>query len=179
MSAVRESADIDGGVVIGYDGSESSEKALLWAADDCDRRGCKLTIVRAWTVATATRPDSWSPSYVPGLPEFEEAVRDQTERCVEELLGDYPDVRWDVQPVYGQPAKVLIAASEHAELLVVGHGGGGGLAALLMGSVSDQCVKNGSCPVVVVQTDADAEHSEGRSAEQPATEQPATGQPVT
>lgn len=160
MNAVRESADITGGIVIGYDGSESSQKALLWAADDCDRRGCALNVVRAWTVATATRPESWSPSYVPGLPEFEAAVKEQTERCVADLLGDYPNVDWSVHAVYGPPAKALIAASEQADLLVVGNGGGGGLSALLVGSVSDQCVKHAHCPVVVVNAEDEVDSTE-------------------
>ena len=150
---VRESADIEGGVVIGYDGSPSSERALRWAAQDCDRRGCHLHVLRAWTVPTATRPGSWSPSYVPGLPEFEAAVRDETERRVGELLSDLPHVEWSVHPVHGQVTKALIAASDRADLLVVGHSGGGGLVGLIVGSIGEQCVKHAHCPVVVVRAD--------------------------
>jgi nucleotide-binding universal stress UspA family protein len=145
-------AEFDGGVVIGYDASPPSEKAILWAAQDCDRRGCQLHVVRAWTVSSATRPDSWSPSYVPSLVEFEAAVRADMERQVAEVLRDHPDVEWSVHPVYNQPAKALIEASKNADLLVVGHRGGGGFAGLLIGSVSEQCVRHAYCPVVVVHT---------------------------
>jgi len=148
-----EHAEFDGGIVIGYDGSAPSEKAILWAAEDCDRRGCQLHVVRAWTVSSATRPESWSPTYVPSLNEFEAAVRADVERRVAEVLREYPNVEWSVHPVYNQAAKALIAASQHADLLVVGHRGGGGFTGLLVGSVSEQCVRHSYCPVVVVHTD--------------------------
>jgi nucleotide-binding universal stress UspA family protein len=155
VAGVSERAEVQGGVVVGFDGSAPSEKALVWAAQDCDRRGCQLHVLRAWTVSSATRPDSWSPSYVPSLTEFEAAVRADTTRRVEDALRDHPDVEWSVHPVYGQAAKALVMASGQADLLVVGHRGGGGIAGLIIGSVGEHCVRNARCPVVVVQANAE------------------------
>jgi hypothetical protein len=50
------------------------------------------------------------------------------------------------------PAKILIDASENADLMVVGSRGGGGFGALFLGSVSSQVVHHAKCPVVVVPT---------------------------
>ena len=50
----------------------------------------------------------------------------------------------------GQPADVLCAEAEDADLLVVGSRGLGGFRGLLLGSVSQQCVHHAPCPVVVV-----------------------------
>lgn len=52
--------------------------------------------------------------------------------------------------VQGHPASVLIDASAHADLLVVGSRGHGGFVGALLGSVSHRCVAHAACPVVVV-----------------------------
>lgn len=52
--------------------------------------------------------------------------------------------------VHGHPAWVLLAAAEHADLLVVGNRGHGGFTEALLGSVGQYCVHRAKCPVVVV-----------------------------
>jgi nucleotide-binding universal stress UspA family protein len=54
------------------------------------------------------------------------------------------------QVIEGPPARVLIDASQNADLLVVGSRGHGAFAGMLIGSVSQHCVHHASCPVVVV-----------------------------
>jgi len=48
------------------------------------------------------------------------------------------------------PAKVLVDASDGADLLVVGSRGLGGFKGLLSGSMSQQCSLHARCPVVIV-----------------------------
>lgn len=50
----------------------------------------------------------------------------------------------------GNPAQVLIDASDGADLLVVGSRGHGGFTEALLGSVSQHCVQHAHCPVVVI-----------------------------
>ena len=52
--------------------------------------------------------------------------------------------------VEGNPAQVLIDASDGADLLVVGSRGHGGFTEALLGSVSQHCVHHAHCPVVVI-----------------------------
>jgi nucleotide-binding universal stress UspA family protein len=53
----------------------------------------------------------------------------------------------------GNPVEVLLHAGRDGDLLVVGSRGRGGLAGLLLGSVSQRCVERTTCPVVVVPPD--------------------------
>jgi len=52
----------------------------------------------------------------------------------------------------GQPQDVIIeeAKEKNTDLLVVGRRGMGQVKRILLGSVSDYCVKNAPCPVMVV-----------------------------
>ncbi|MGE5291559.1 MAG: universal stress protein [Micromonosporaceae bacterium] len=79
------------------------------------------------------------------------------EKRAQEILEDtVRDVLGDGAPVtrrlaHGHPAVVaLVAASEHAQLLVVGSRGHGAFAGMLLGSVSQHCVQHAPCPVVVI-----------------------------
>jgi nucleotide-binding universal stress UspA family protein len=49
----------------------------------------------------------------------------------------------------GNPAGVLLSRALDADLLVVGVRGHGGFEGLLVGSVSEQCVRHARCSVVV------------------------------
>jgi nucleotide-binding universal stress UspA family protein len=53
----------------------------------------------------------------------------------------------------GGPAEVLLAASQAADLLVVGSRGRGGFARLILGSTSTQCATHATVPTVVVPAD--------------------------
>jgi nucleotide-binding universal stress UspA family protein len=52
----------------------------------------------------------------------------------------------------GHPAKILIEHSRNADLLVVGARGRGSVAGWLLGSVSQEVLRNSSCPVAVVRS---------------------------
>ena len=55
-----------------------------------------------------------------------------------------------LQSEAGPAAQALMQSAAHAELLVVGARGVGGLRGLLLGSVSRQCAHHAPCPTVVV-----------------------------
>jgi len=54
----------------------------------------------------------------------------------------------------GNVAQVLLEASDGTELLVVGSRGRGGFAGALLGSVSQHCVQQATCPVAVIRDPA-------------------------
>lgn len=145
---VTEAVDVDGGVVVGDDGSEAAVAALAWAADDAIRRGGALHVVRCWSLSTAPRPESWEPGYVPALNEWEAAVlRTLAEECAP-LAESGVDLH--LHAVHGRPGPALVRASAGADLVVVGSRGRREITELLLGSVADHVVRHARCPVVVV-----------------------------
>jgi len=153
VTEVCEAVEIDGGVLVGHDGSECAQQTLRWAAGLAARADLDLHVLRAWGMTTAPRPATWQPGYVPPLTDFEQAVLAELEGCIAAADLD-PAVRVHPHVLHRPPAKGLIEAAKGADLLVVGARGRGGFAGLLLGSVSDQCVHHAPCPVTVVRAGA-------------------------
>jgi nucleotide-binding universal stress UspA family protein len=149
MFEVCEAVEVDGGVLVGHDGSKCAQEALIWAAALAARARLALHVVRAWNLVTAPRPAGWEPGYVPPMTDFEQAVRDELDAQVARASLD-PSVRVTTHVLHRAPAAGLIETAEGADLLVVGARGHGGFSGLLLGSVSDQCVHHAPCPVTVV-----------------------------
>jgi nucleotide-binding universal stress UspA family protein len=104
----------------------------------------EIEIVVAWEEEigfgfTATTPD-----------EFEPEARRRAMGYAAEALGGAPSVSVSIAVHRGRPAGVLVEASHGADLLVVGSPGHSALADLVLGSVSEHCVRHADCPVVVV-----------------------------
>ena len=126
-------------IVVGFDGSEGSEKALLWAANQARLGGGKLDIVRAWM-----------PGDFGSNEELSHIVDKKLEEDVFSVIGEDPGFEFSLITEQGRPAKVLIEMARGADMLVVGSRGHGGFTGLLVGSVSQQVTSHSSAPVVVV-----------------------------
>jgi nucleotide-binding universal stress UspA family protein len=134
-------------IVVGYDGSESSERALDWAVDEARLRGAELEIVSAWAVPAYVYAHGYEPAV-----SVDNDVRVPVEKLLDDTATRLSDTGIEIRTdaTGGQAADVLVAASEDADLLVVGSRGHGGFAGLLLGSVSAQCAHHAHCPVVIV-----------------------------
>lgn len=133
-------------IVVGVDGSEQSKLALRWAKLFAGSIGATIDTVMAWRIPIAAvgltaYPIEWRPD------EDAEKVLNET---VDEVFGHNrpADIRLLVRE--GDPAKVLLEASQGAQMLVVGSRGHGGFVGLLLGSVSGRCAEYAKCPVLVV-----------------------------
>lgn len=131
-------------IVVGIDGSPSSELALHWATAEAVRRQQPLTLVTAWTVDYTA---GMMGTLVPVLVDECATLLDEAAQRVRAAAPELPVTTHTVQR---QPAAALIEASERAALVVVGARGVGGLTALLTGSTSMQVAAHAHCPVVVV-----------------------------
>jgi len=135
-----------GVIVVGVDGSKPSLEALHWAAAQAHLTGATLDAVMVWRW-----PTSWgrTPTWPPGQ-EPEEETGKLLAQVVESVLGPHGSVDVHQVVVEGHTAPALIAAAERADLLVLGSRGHAGFGGMLLGSVSQHCVTNAGCPVVIV-----------------------------
>ena len=140
---------IEGGILVGHDGSRSSSEAVVWAAGHAARLGVPLHVLRAWVLTNAPRPRTMEPGFVPPEKDFEEAVLEQLARDLEALHLP-ADCTVELHAAHGQSSSKLLEAAAGVEMLVVGRRGAGGFRGLLTGSTADQVVRHSPCPVVVV-----------------------------
>ncbi|MFJ8017757.1 universal stress protein [Streptomyces sp. NPDC096339] len=136
-------------IVVGVDGSPSSQAALRWAVRYAGLVGGKVEAVTAWEVPGSS---SWSAPAVDATFDEEDAER----RLVEEVrtvLGEDGASSVHQRLVHGHPVDVLVDAAEGADMLVVGSRGRGGFSRALLGSVSQQAALHAPCPVTIVRPD--------------------------
>lgn len=152
----------EGRIVVGVDGSDSSERALHWAARQAELTGGVLEVIATW---------EWPANYgwIPGDWDPQADMTKVLGEILDRLRVAHPDVTLRAKVVEGHPAPVLIEASKGAELLVVGSRGRGEFAGMLLGSVSEHCVTHAHCPVLVAR--------DGRTADPLESSDPPPGAP--
>lgn len=136
------------GVLLGFDASDHSVRALFYAARAAQRLGCPLTVVTAYTVPTMAYADATLVPSVPAAVARLAAAQELLELAREHLLG-YPG-EVDLRTEHGDAAGVLVGLSAQAQLAVVGARGQGGFLGRLLGSVSSALPAHAHCPTVVV-----------------------------
>lgn len=137
-------------IVVGVDGSRSSQGALCWA-----RRQAQLTdgelhaVISTWNIPI---DHGWTP--VEEGKDWSDVGRSILENAIEEALGHIDSETVHRHVVKGHPVRALLDAAADADLLVVGGGGGGDSAGPPLSPVSQDIVSRAPCPVVVVRAAA-------------------------
>lgn len=136
---------VDLPVVVGIDGTPTSEDALEFAFEAASSMGVPLVAVHTWWVDL---------NLLPLLKELKASADTAAELLAERLAGwseKYPDVTVErVLTRRPSAAEVLLAQAANAQLVVVGTGGRGALTGLVLGSVSQALLHHAPCPVAVV-----------------------------
>jgi nucleotide-binding universal stress UspA family protein len=136
------------GIVVGVDGSDHGQCALVWAAREAERRRRPLHIVTAYSVpifAASGLDGGYATVDDSVIREGAEAI---VKQALEKVSGYNIDV--DASVENGDASGVLLEMSETAELLVFGTRGRGGFVGRLLGSVSSALPAHAKCPTVTV-----------------------------
>ncbi|ALE93571.1 universal stress protein UspA [Arthrobacter alpinus] len=156
------------GIVVGIDGSEQSNCALIWAAREAKLRKSQLHLVTAYTVPifAASGLDGGYATV------DDDVIRQGAEAVLREAAGKVADLQVDLDARVenGDAAGVLLELSETAELLVFGTRGRGGFMGRLLGSVSSALPAHAKCPTVTIPLSCAARLGEGKVDEEPAPE---------
>lgn len=136
-------------VVVAYDGSNLSQKALKQAVALAEAFGSKLSVIHAYATPMLnsgdmliTAPAEWAQEYVNHAFKVLDGAK--------ELVPAGIDA--DYRTVEGYPAQAVIEYAEEtgADLIVMGSRGLGAIREFVLGSVSHNIVQHAKIPVLVV-----------------------------
>ncbi|MER7572584.1 universal stress protein [Streptomyces sp. NPDC126514] len=138
---------VDRPLVVGVDGSESSLRAVDWAADEAVLRGLPLRLVHAcrWE-----RYESASLARDLGGPDEQLTPQDLVAAAGRRALAQHPALEVSSAVEFEEPEYALVHAGHQATALVVGTRGRGGVTEMLLGSVSLTVAAHADCPVIVL-----------------------------
>lgn len=143
-------------IVVGIDGSEYSPAALQLAGRMASALNAPVEVITCLGWSDFYLPSRLPPGNLEAPEQLETVARQLVDQAIERAYGaDRPaDLAVSVKP--GSPAKVLVEESRHAQLLVLGRRGHGGLLGQFIGSVSAACSAHAHCPVLIVGDEPEA-----------------------
>jgi nucleotide-binding universal stress UspA family protein len=138
-----------GPVVVGVDGSPTSEGAVALAFEEAAVRGVSLVAVHTWTDYSSDVDYAMAQM---ALVDLDQVATGQEAMLAERLAGwqeKYPDVTVHRVIARDHPARHLLEQAAAAQLMVVGSRGRGGFTGMLLGSTSQALIHHAPCPVLV------------------------------
>ncbi len=136
-------------IVVGYDGSDTSELALEWALSAAGKRHTSVRIVHAVPILVEPLP-AFVGSTEPNVSALRTAAEKTVETAVAKAHRTAPDVKVESLVLRGSGASALVGEPGETELIVVGSRGLGSFDEFLLGSTGIQLATHATCPVVVI-----------------------------
>lgn len=134
-------------MVVAYDGSTGSQKALAWAVDLAAKLQSDVVVVMV------VKPPEFSSS----IDEVDEFYADGEKHCrplLEKAMayGEERGLTLQTEILHGHPAESLVryATDRKADLIVMGTRGMGGFKNLIIGSVAQKVVTYSKVPVTIL-----------------------------
>jgi nucleotide-binding universal stress UspA family protein len=136
-------------ILVAFDGSNLSHKAMQQAVQWAQSEGAALHIIHVYQLPTLVIGEA----FVTAPPQLEADTYHKSELILQQALkiaGDLPNTSGVMK--YGRPAEVILEYADeiHADLIVVGCRGLSGIRELVLGSVSHNIVQHAKVPVLVV-----------------------------
>jgi nucleotide-binding universal stress UspA family protein len=140
-------------IVVGFDGSLGSTRALRWALEEARIRSASVEAIFAWQYPPIG-------TFVLGPTQgYEVAACEIVDAAAEYAQKWAPDIPIEVVDRFEATVPALLDASQGADLLVTGSRGHGGFNDVLLGSVAHQCARHAKCAVVIAHPHNADEHT--------------------
>ena len=137
---------VQGHIVVGIDGSESSKNALRWAAKLAPTISDSIDVFVVWEYPAML---GWEG----GIPDWlrpDEDAKKVLDATLKSVFGEVLPKGLVGHIRQGHAASFLLDASKSAAMIIVGSRGHGGFSNLLLGSVSSACAEHAVSPVLIV-----------------------------
>jgi nucleotide-binding universal stress UspA family protein len=134
-------------VVVGADGSDASSAAIDWVAEFAPQVGAAITVVHALDLPDDLPPGEDSARFHDAGRRSAQVLLDRWCHPLRDAGIDHRSMLVDAPAVQ---AILGVAGDMGADLVVVGRRGRGGVAQLLLGSVSNALVQSAPLPVLVL-----------------------------
>jgi nucleotide-binding universal stress UspA family protein len=138
--------DERGRIVVGVDESDASHDALDLGFREARLRDARLVVLHAWRLPTAYDDISFSQVTVE---DWMASAQDQMEKTIAPFREVYPDVEVEIDLRHEFVGPALVAATETADLIVVGRRGHGAPLGVYLGSLARMLIREGKCAVEV------------------------------
>lgn len=136
-------------VVVGINGSRAAVNAAKWAVDEARSRQLPLRLV--YVIAGQGAQPGSEPASEREV-ELGETALSEAESAVQ---GEHKPVEMETAILSGDPAQVLVGASQEAALVAVGTARRGWATDGLLGPTAAGLVANARCPVAVIRSNPD------------------------
>lgn len=141
-------------LIVPVDGSDLSKCALPVAADLAHRLGVPLTLMMAVDLPRSGSAIGMNPGWEFEVGELLEEMEQEAERVLTEVqdtvLKQHGDLIVSHRVLRGPAAGAIIRETAPDDVVVMSSRGRGGVARVLLGSVAEQLVRAGHCPVLLV-----------------------------
>ena len=136
-------------VLVGIDGSESSERALGWTKDIAKMRGASVTVVCAYD-----SPKSFRKRGSLFLQEARDSLEEEAKEIVAEAVASLQEADIEAEGVAyeGDADDAILGQAEasEADIIIIGRGGREGVKDYLMGAVAERVIRHAGVPIFVV-----------------------------
>ncbi|THF79488.1 universal stress protein [Cohnella fermenti] len=136
-------------ILVAYDGSGQSDKALNHAVQIASRFGSKLTVAHVFYLPIYNSGDL----LINTPADLAQQLTEQSSKVLEKAKVRVPDsVAAEYKLLEGSPALAILDLAEELQndLIVIGSRGLGPIREFVLGSVSHNVVQHAECPVMIV-----------------------------
>lgn len=139
-------------ILLAVDDSKFSEAALKTVTSQYRPQGTQVRVLHVLQPIAFSVPPQMSPGYAPELQDQGKEAEKLLQRAAQTLLGAGFQVDTEIAKGDVREGILDVAQNWHADMIVLGSHGRGGVGRFLLGSVAESVARHAPCSVEIVRT---------------------------